>query len=518
MSDTRTLKATFNQLAEWKPEHTAFVQAFEDQEYTYGEANRRAKRIANTFRDVGLGKGDRVAILSRATVDHAIAYFALHKLGAIPATLHTREAPNVVHGMVEDIDADVVLFESQFTELVEPLVDADPSITEYMTFGRSDEQPAFSANLADEAMAVESTEPDASVEPDDTAFLAFSSGTTGRPKAIVHTHETAIEAAHLGQYQYRPTDRDALLMPHSPSFIGWHTMGLPIYNVGGKTVFVKEWNPEAIVEVMSTEEISICFLVPTQWKMILQEDVEEYDLNVRLAGYAGEALDPELFRRLQASITENFFTLYGLSETINTGTALQPYNVDESTLASVGKPLANVDLRIIEPTTHDPDATVERGEIGEVIVRGPSVAKEIWNDPATTEEQFHEDGWVFTGDLGRIGKEHNLYLEGRTDNMIISGGINIHAEGVEGVVERHPDIVECAVIGVPHETWNEAVKAYVVPSDEDITPEELDEWCKANDDLGDYQRPRQWEIVEALPRTNTGKLDRSALREREGVA
>jgi acyl-CoA synthetase (AMP-forming)/AMP-acid ligase II len=199
---------------------------------------------------------------------------------------------------------------------------------------------------------------------------------------------------------------------------------------------------------------------------------------------------------------------------MGSGTSLPSRFIDEETIHSVGKPGPSCDVRVIEPGSRDPDTTVPDGEVGEVIVNGPSVCSEVYDAPELSAELFHEDGWVFTGDRGRI-VDGFLYLQGRSDNMIISGGINVYAERVEAVLEGHPAIAEAAVVGTPHEKWGEAVKAYLILADEGTTAAELEAWCTESDDLADYQRPREYEFVDELPRNNPGKLDRSTLRERE---
>lgn len=516
MTDVRTVNAALEQLAEWRPNHTAFIQAETGRRETFIEVNEIAQSLANALSDNGVGKGDVVTLLSRTTVEHALSYFAVQKVGAIPATLHNREAPNKIVFLVDQVGAKGLFFQPQFADTAEAISDhiGLDLIVEYDRDGTA-EISGFGTPLSTLLDEGSSRSVGVDVNPSDPAFINFSSGTTGEPKGIVHTHEEAIECAHAGQFIFSPHSDDTILNSFTPSFIGWQNMTLPIVNAGGKSVMVEEWNPQLVLQMVEDEAVTIFLLVPTQWKMLLDADINQYDLSsVRLGGYAGETMGEDLFRRLREDVTENFFTVYGTTETMDCGIALLPHEVTEETLASVGKPVPNTEVRIVEPDSHDPLAPVEQGEAGELILRGPSIAEEVWDDPVTTDEIFHEEGWWFSGDLARVGDDGNVYIEGRTDNMIISGGLNIYAEGVEGTIEAHPSVVECAVIGVPHDQWNEAVKAFVVTRD-DVTVGDLDEWCKNNDNLGNYQRPREWEFVDELPRTNTGKLNRSVLRERE---
>ena len=518
MADTRTVARMLEQVAEWYPENTAFVQAESGRRLTYAEATDRARRLATALAAAGVGHGDRVAQLADPSIEHALAFYGVQTLGAIDATLHVRESVNVIREMVADLEPSALLFDAAYAELAGRIQEADPGIDCYVEYGDGAGGTDFATALETFIDGVEPAAPSADVTPDDPAFINFSSGTTGRPKGVVHTHEEAIEACHGGLYMFQPNDGDVLLNASTPSFIAWKILALPITNVGGTLVLVADWQPDRIADIVHEEGVTLLNLVPTQWKMVARHGLDPSKFeSVRLAGYAGEAMGTELFAEIQASVSDDVTAQFGTTETMQSGLALLPHRVTEDTLQSIGRPVPNVDVRIIEPDTHDPEATVETGEVGELIVRGPAVAETVWKDPEKTREIFHPDGWWFSGDLAERRADGNVYLRGRTDNMIISGGINIYAEGVEGVIEGHPAVAECAIIGVPDETWGEAVTAYVIPAEAGVDVETLDAWCRENDDLADYQRPKAWTLVEELPRTNTGKLDRASIRAAEGI-
>ena len=226
--------------------------------------------------------------------------------------------------------------------------------------------------------------------------------------------------------------------------------------------------------------------------------------------YAGETISEHLFEELQEKVSDNLISIYGGTELMNLGTVLHPrgdYGGHSRKRRSTDREHRRSHRRTGE---RDPSAQVECGEAGEVIVRGPSVAKEVWNDPEKIAKIFHKDDWWFSEDLERIKEDNRLYLEGRVDNMIISGGMNVYAEDVESALEGHDDILEAAVVGTDHEEWGTAVKAFV-RTETVLLADELDEWCQANDKLANYQRPRDYEFVTEFPRTNTGKLNGSAL-------
>lgn len=515
MSDTRTLKDSFDQVANWYGDQIAFVQARSGTRYSYAEANEQARKFANGLASLGVQKGDRVGFLSQTTVDHAIAYFGTLKLGAIPTTVHNREAPNVIQSLIQKVDPTMLVFQSTFSEDITTMRDR-LSVDHYIAFDQKTDGPDFAKSYSEVVERSSAEEPNVEVKPDDTAIINFTSGSTGTPKPVVHTHEEAIESSHISQYLFQFTRQDTLVNPFTPSFIAWQNMTLPVVNAGGTTVFLEEFEPELFLKTVDSEGVTVFLLVPTQFKLLLQANPEKYDLDsIRLMSYAGEPLSEELYRELSEKMAENFAPYWGTTEVMAGGLSLPPYEISEDTLASVGRPLPQIDIRIIEPGSRDPQNTVDSNEKGELIVRGPSVAKKIWKDPEKTEKNFHEDGWWFSGDLVETDENGNVYIVGRTDNMIISGGINVYPESVEGVIESHDSVVEAGIIGVPDEEWGEKLKAYIVLSDETITEEDLDQWCLDNDDLADYQRPRSWEIIESMPRTNTGKLNRKALEEKE---
>lgn len=516
--DTRTLPAALTQVAEWYPNRPAFLQADGDpnRHYTYSEVYADAARFANALRTAGVTSADRVAFLSRTTVEHAVAYFGTQMAGGIPVTLHIREAPETIGTMLDRVTPDVLVFQPEFGPLVSDATDVmDDPIATQVSFDRHEQAtvPEFATPYSSFVCKSADTPPAVTIDPDDIAFINFSSGTTGTPKGIVHTHAESIEGAHLGQYKLRIRSGKHYLIQATPSFIGWSMLLFPVLNTASTGVFLERWSPTAVLEATEQYGLDLLLLVATQWRRVLAEDIEQYDTrSVTHAIYTGEQIDLDLLSVIRDVICEDVYTVYSSTEALNAGTVLFPEAVTESTLGSVGKPVPNVDFRLVEPGSNDPTATVARGEVGEVILRGPPVAERVWSPGPETANLFLEGGWWASGDLGRIGPEGNLHLEGRADNMIVSGGINIYAEGVERELERHPDIQESLVVGVPDEQWGETVKAYLV-AERNLTVDELDAWCQDSESLADYQRPRQYEFVESLPRTASGKLDRSASRD-----
>jgi len=307
---------------------------------------------------------------------------------------------------------------------------------------------------------------------------------------------------------------DIDLNPFAASFIGWPMHVFTFGSIGATVVLLEEWTPEPVPDLIEEAGVTYVILTPTQWRQLLEAGLDEANTStLDRVGYAGEPISESLFRRLRSDVCEQVLSIYGGTEIMNAGTVLFPDEVTPETLASIGRPAPNVDVRIVAPGESDPSLERDPGEVGEIIVRGPAVAETVWRDEETTDALFHEDGWWFSGDLGQVRENGHLYVEGRVDNMIISGGMNVYAEVVEGILEGHPDVLAVAVVGTDHEEWGTAVKAVVRPAREDLTAEDLDAWCRDHEALADYQRPREYAVPEDLPRTATGKIDREALRE-----
>jgi acyl-coenzyme A synthetase/AMP-(fatty) acid ligase len=295
--------------------------------------------------------------------------------------------------------------------------------------------------------------------------------------------------------------------------MGWYNVTLPFINVGGKLVFMEQWDPAAYLQKMADEKATFCFLVPTMWRMLLKLPVEDYDLSsIGLAGFAGEVMDTATLRAIRERICTNVINAYGTTETgTSAGTVMFSDDLlKEDKIQSIGKPMLNSEARVITPGG-DMDDEVAPGEEGEIIIRGPSRAVQMWNDPALSRKVFRGDWW-YSGDLGHLDDEGYLYIHGRVDDMIITGGINVLPAPIEEVMLSHDQVSECAVVGLPDPEWGQRVTAFVIASHEELTVDHLHDHAQASD-LPNYQRPKEFRFVTELPRGSSGKTSRKTLRE-----
>jgi fatty-acyl-CoA synthase len=507
-----TLTALFRRTARWYADETAFRQHETGESYTYGEVDALACQFANRLTAAGLSKGDRVAFLSRSRIDHAACYFGVQKFGGVPTTLHERESTADVVAMVRDVSPRAVVFQRRFAEAAASVRDHVEGIDTFVAFDDGTGVPDFADSFEAFVTDAPSTEPDVDVRPEDPGVIVFSSGTTGRPKGVVHTHENLAWACHLGHYFYEVRDSDLALFALAPSFVAWQDQIISWVSVGATVLFRETFDAATVLDCFEQEGITSVTLVPTHWQRLFEAGLADREVDsLRVVGYSGAPIGEATLERLDETFPDAAYTAYGSTETLNAVTKLTPERVDPEAPGKLGRPIAAVDVRIVEPSERDPSAELDRGQVGEIVMTGPCIADEIWKNEAATERRF-VDGWWFSGDLGRIGPDGNLHLEGRTDNMIVSGGINIYAERVETVLGSHDAVSAVAILGTDDEEWGEVVTAVVVP-DGDVTEAELDEWCTAHEDLADYQRPRRYVFVDEMPTTSTGKKDHSALRD-----
>lgn len=300
----------------------------------------------------------------------------------------------------------------------------------------------------------------------------------------------------------------------------YHTVGLHgvLYNalsMSGTYLCMPNFDPERCVRAIPQWEVTALHEAPTIFSQYLNTDaIDEVDVSsVRAVGYSGAPMSSGLFEDVvDVFDPDHIANLYGTTEAYGTTAYVGMNEDDDPTMTGP----ANIfyEIRIVDLGS-DPDAGVERGEEGELIVNtdSPLAFDGYLNKPKHTEKVIH-DGWFFTGDAAYETDEGNIVITGRADDMIISGGENIHPVNVEDVLASHPRIRDVGVIGIPHEEWGELVKAYIV-ADNELSAHDIEEWCLNNDTFPDFKRPRTYEFVEELPRNPSGKIMRYKLHREE---
>jgi fatty-acyl-CoA synthase len=285
-------------------------------------------------------------------------------------------------------------------------------------------------------------------------------------------------------------------------------------NHGAHVLMLDRWEPAEFLALLARHRATCTALTASMWKGVLRQNVEAHDVSsLRLAYWVGERMPRERIEEAMTRITPHFGCLYGLAEFIGgTGlTMIRAHELRAGKWTSIGKPYLNTDLRIVRPGG-TPDEEASPREIGEIILKGATLAERSLTDPAWRERRVRAD-WLYTGDLAWRDEDGYVHLENRVDFMINSAGIKFSPDEIEAVLEGHPDVAEAAVLGVADDERGQRVRAWIVATSAGVTTAALDAWCRKSEALAAFKRPREYRFAQSLPRTATGKLDRSALRD-----
>jgi long-chain acyl-CoA synthetase len=482
---------------------------------TWAAYVKRISRSAHVLSKLGVGPGRRFGILCRNCVRHAELIYAAYWAGAIPVPINYRLAPPEIAGMLEDAECRMLAVESMFTNLLDrpPLNDWRSRAIRIATDQSSGTLPDYDA-LRDEAEPVVPYE----AGEDDEAILLYTGGTTGRGKGVPLTHRNIVLNALQLSHVMSLRDND-IYLHSSPMFHSTDLKATALTMVGAGHAYLPEFSPANVISAISRYDVTIASLVPAMLRRIVEApEIRQYDTKtLRLISYGTSPIPVELIRRTtQAFPGVDIHQCYGLTETSPILAVLDETDHKrglagrEELLRAAGRPLPGVDIRILG----DDGRTMPIGETGEIVVRGPQVAKGYHNRPRETTEAFRE-GWFWTGDIGRIDTEGYLYVLDRKKEMVITGGENVYTLEVEAVMSQHPGIREVAVFGVPDEQFGEALLAAIVllPGWQ-LSADEIIAHCRGR--IGGYKIPRRIAFLDALPKSALGKVLKHDLRRTYG--
>jgi acyl-CoA synthetase (AMP-forming)/AMP-acid ligase II len=487
---------------------------FGDRSLTYAEAIAEANRLANAFVSVPLEKGDRVAILSKNSIEYPLLFYAASKAGVVPVPLNYRmAAPEWVY-MINDSQAKMLVASAAYVSVVDGFRSQLKSVERFLAIDA--DGPEGWDDYRRWASGRPATAPDRVVADDDDVYQMYTSGTTGHPKGAVLTHGavTSQIAQIAVVYSGTPGERMLIVAPvyHAAAAI----TAFAAVALGGCLYIQEDFNPLEVVRSLSEERIVKATLVPAmiQACLVFVPDIGErrYEDLQRIT-YGASPIAEETLRRAVDAFKCEFVQAYGMTET----TAVLSYLLSAdheramtdkpNLLLSAGRPLLGTEVRVVD----EDDNPVPNGTIGEIIARGPQIMRGYWNMPDESAEALR-GGWLHTGDAGVLDDEGYIYVQDRVKDMIVSGGENVYPRVVEDVLFEHPAVADAAVIGVPDEQWGETVKAIVVlRAEATATDEEIIDFCR--DKLGGYERPRSVDFVNALPRNPSGKVLKRQLRE-----
>jgi acyl-coenzyme A synthetase/AMP-(fatty) acid ligase len=506
-----TLSDLFIRSSQWRGREELFVD--EHDRITGSAAFDQSLALARGFADLGAAPGEVIAFLCRSSARHAVAWFAAPLSGRIACSLHVRETAERLGQALDWLDAKVLVHDADLEEQAVAAIAASGRRIARISLGaRGGADADYSDIVASGArFDVAAARP----KPDDVAAIVFSSGTTGKPKGIMHTQKTMLEAAKGGQTVMGPITPDsATLLYMQPSFAAWPIIVLPFVAARAKVCFGSNFTPAAFLETCQRERITKAPLVPTMWRMVFEAGPENYDLSaLTLVSISGEAPAPSDVRQLYNRICKNIVCIYLSGEAFTASGVLANTRdlMERDKIGSSGRPAVGGDVRILVPGGSFDDEAVQ-GETGEIAISGPSLSIGYWKDEALTRAKFR-DGWWRSGDLGRLDADNYLWVAGRIDNVINTGGIKVSGEEIEHALLSHPQIAQCAVIGQPDAQMGQRIEAFVVARGAKPEIEDINRFLRGERHLAGFKVPKAFHFVDSLPTGPTGKLFRRALRE-----
>lgn len=482
---------------------------FADDQYRLSAADvlEEVSRLANGLYAQGLRKGDRVAFIVGGSLLHANLFLACLQIGLTPCAMHARDSTEHLAKTFTWLGASALVGDDTYIEAAQDVAEL---VECRLRIFLGDSSPrSYWLNYRD----LLCEEPDQEIvrpTPQDVAYIILSSGTTGAPKGVVHTHASAFESAMAGAWVYGDIgESDKILMSVAPSFAAWVNILLPFIAARSSIFFHRRFDAGEYLAALDAREITYAALPPTLWRLVLREVPKTgIAAALRYVFFSGERGSQDLIRDIGRVLPQARVRSAWLSSEGACGAGIVADHgilVESGHASATGRPVPGAMVRIAGPD----GSHLGVGEVGELVVSSRSVADHYWNDPDLTSARLTNDGW-FTGDVGFRDEHGLIHVTGRTDNVINTGGIKVHAEEVEDLLLSHPDIAMCAVIGEPDDVWGCVIHAYVVVS-QSLTASQVDEYLRFDLNAPGYKIPKAIHFVDSLPLTATGKLFRRGL-------
>ena len=487
------------------PDKVGFVS--EDRRLTFEEFDGMVNRIASGLSKHGVKRGDHVALLLGVQMEFPLSFFALMKLGAIVVPLNTRFKGEELFYEINDSESSLLIVDEEFWPFIDPVRGGLKTVKKVFFNGTGAPEGTLPFSLLRDHK--EDLFPRAPTSESDDAAIMYTSGTTGKPKGAVLQQRGMILTAMLVSdfIQFQPDDKMICCIPL------FHITGLtclmlpPIFS-GAACVYMRQFKTKEFLEIMAREKVTQYMgVVNVIWLMINHPDFEKYDFSsFRIAMFGGSPATEEMVRGIFSRLPHIQISVgYGLTECFAITTST-PFEDALRKIKAVGKCLPTVDVKIAD----DEGREVPTGSIGEILLRGAKVFKGYWKKPEATRETIVE-GWVRTGDIGKVDEEGFVYVLDRKKDMINRGGEKIYSLEVENVICDNPKVLEVAVVGVPDKVMGEVVKACIaLKPGEKATEEEIKTFCAER--LADYKVPKFVEFRESLPRNPAGKVSKPELR------
>ena len=488
-----------------RPNKIAIRDLSINKELTYSELDIRSNKLAEWLQKNGVGKGDRVAILSQNCAEFFELEFACAKIGAIELPLNWRLTKPELEYILNDSTPTVLIYDSGFLDISLEL-QKDCQIKESLQIDKEDSSSQYESALTESNGNYE----EVPTTHDDLIMIMYTSGTTGHPKGAMINHRMQLyNCINLATPVFVSPETVQLVV--LPLF---HTGGMncyanPVLHAGGELILIREFDPGLALSILGNSDykVSHFFAVPAPYQFMMNHpDFDKTDLSfLKIAGIGG-APCAEAILKTWSGRGVSMIQGWGMTETSPGGIGLDAADAERK-IGSAGKPLMHTEVKVVD----DDGNELPWGEVGELYIRGPNITPGYWNKPEATEDSFDGD-WLKTGDAARFDDEGFVYIVDRWKDMYISGGENVYPAEVVNVIYQLPQIAEAAVIGVPDERWGETGKVFIsLKEGQTIEEKEIIEHCLKN--LAKFKVPQSVEFIDLLPRNATGKVLKRELRE-----